>query len=265
MKTKQWAMLVSLCAIVAAFSVGLAEAANGTLTINFKYKDATGVDQNLNYGFIYLRDATKNAPMEKFFSRADYILGGPASSYNGKITVPVPAGKYFVRVLQRKYIGGVTRPYGPPETGDLTWYQPTPITIVAGQTLDLGTQYATIFGGPITITGTVKDASGTPLAGRYVRAQTEPCYGDKTTDINQCGPVHFRALQPTDANGRYTLELRDPGTYYLYTFASRDTAPGCGGNCAPPIVGTGYPTYMGAPQSITTQAGDNLTADIVTY
>ena len=25
------------------------------------------------------------------------------------------------------------------------------------------------------------------------------------------------ALQPTDVNGKYTLVLRDPGTYYIYT------------------------------------------------
>jgi len=143
MMTKRWAMLISLCAMLSMFSVGLAEAANGTLTVTFKYKDpTTQIDQNLNNGYIYLRDAAKPAPMEKFFSKADYILGGAAS--NGKITVPVPAGKYFIRVLQRKVVGLTPRPYGPPETGELTWFQTTPITILAGVTLDLGPTYSTL-------------------------------------------------------------------------------------------------------------------------
>src|SRR6266498_3670694 len=112
MKMRQLAAFISFCAMLTMLSVGLAEAANGTLSATFKYRDpATGLDQNLNYGYIYLHDATKNAPMEKFFSRADYILGGPASTSNGKITVNVPAGKYYIRLLQRNVSGGVTRPY----------------------------------------------------------------------------------------------------------------------------------------------------------
>lgn len=267
MKTLRLAALILICAALTIFSAGLAEAANGTLKVTFKYKDsATGVEQNLNYGFIYLHDAARPAPMEKFFSKPDYILGGPASSINGKLTVSVPAGTYYVRLVQRKSLGGTTRPYGPPETGDLSWFQTTPVTITAGVTLDLGTKYASPFGSTITITGTIKNASGTPLPGRYVRAQTVPCYDDGVNNnINQCGPVKIMAQQPTDVNGTYTLELRDPGTYYLYTYSSRNTTPGCGGFCAPPIVGTGYPTYSAVPQPITVQTGDRLTADIVTF
>ena len=55
------------------FSVGHAEAATH-LKYTFKSKDpATGVVTNLSYGFLYLRDATKPPPMEKYFSKADYI------------------------------------------------------------------------------------------------------------------------------------------------------------------------------------------------
>ncbi len=271
MKTKLWTTLISLCVMFAIFNAGLAEGAGtGTLKFTFKYKDpTTQVDQNLNYGYIYLHDAAKPAPMEKFLSKADYILGGPASTINGKITAPVPAGKYYIRVLQRKVVGGVTRPYGPPEAGDLTWFQTTPITITAGATLDLGTKYANPFGTAITITGSVKNYSGVPLAGRYVRATTVPCvetnyctndgaYCDQWT--NQCGTVKFMALQPTDANGTYTLQLRGPGTYYLSTITSWDTTIGCSGYCAPAIIGTGY-----SPQAITVQTGDSKTVNLVGY
>ena len=262
MKTNRWAVLFSLCAILTMFSVGPAEAANGTLTVTFKYKDpATQVDQNLNYAFIYLHDATKPAPMEKFLSKADYILGGPTSTVNGKITVPVPAGKYYIRVLQRKVLGGATRPYGPPEGGDLTWFQTSPVTIVAGATLDLGTRYATPFGTAITITGTVKDHNGTPLVGRYVRATTEPCYeAGYDWGSNQCGPVKFMALNPIDADGKFTLYLRDAGNYFLSLLYSWDTTIGCSGYCAPQIIGTGT-----QPLPVSVQMGEAKNLDWVPW
>jgi hypothetical protein len=189
--------------------------------------------------------------MEKFFSKADYIFG-PSAYSNGQIIASVPAGTYYIRVLQRKVITGVTKPYGPPETGDLT----------SGTTLDLGMKFALPFASaPITITGTVKNHSGTPLAGRYVRATTEPCYeGGYDWGPNYCGPVKFLALRPTDANGAYTLELRDPGTYYLSIFSSWDTSPGCSGYCAAQIIGTGI-----NPQPVTVQTGEHKTVDIVPF
>jgi hypothetical protein len=266
MKTKQWVAHLSLCALfcVLLFSAIFSEAATGTLTVTFKYKDpATGVEQNLNYGFIYLHDATYPAPMEKFFSKADYILGGPTSTFNGKITVPAPVGTYYVRVLQRKVVGGVTRPYGPPEEGDYSWFQTSPITITAGTTLDLGTKYAKPFSAaPITITGTVKSASGAPMAGRYVRAQTEPCKAPiNCTDSgceqygNECGPTKFLAQETTDADGNYTLLLADSGTYYLYTS---------------PCLLSGHnqsdPTrclYTAAPGPVTVIRGDSKTVNMV--
>ncbi|HEX5774151.1 MAG TPA: carboxypeptidase-like regulatory domain-containing protein, partial [Geomobilimonas sp.] len=132
--------------------------------------------------------------------------------------------------------------------------------ITAGGTLDLGTKYANPYGSTITITGTIRNSSGAPLAGRYVRAHTEPCLqGGIDYGPNQCGPVKFLALQPTDANGRYTIVLRDPGTYYVSTFSSWDTSPGCSGYCAAPIIGTGY------PQPVSVQMGENRAVDIVSY
>lgn len=265
MKAKNLAVLFSLIACLTIFRAGFAEAASGTLQVSFVYKDpATGAAQNLTYGYIYLRNAANPAPMEKFFSKADYILGGPAAnSNNGNYTVTVPAGNYYVRLTQRKVTGGPARPYGPPEAGDFTWFQTTPVTITAGATLNLGTVYANPFGSAITITGTVKNTSGTPLAGRFVRAQTVPCYTDGYNgNVNNCGPVKLMALQPTDANGKYTLQLRDPGAYYLYTFSSWDTTANYN---APAISGTAYPTYTGAPQTLTVKSGDNITADIVAY
>lgn len=257
MKTIRWAVLVLIGANLGIFSVGPTEAAAGTLKYTFKYKDpTTGVVTNLTNGFVYLHDASKPPPMEKYFSKADYI--NLSSFGNGIYSwATAPAGTWYVRVTQRK--GGVTRPYGPPENGDYTWIQTFPVTIPASGTLDLGTLWAVPFGpAPITITGTVKNAGGAPLAGRYVRAQTEPCREDGYNyDINQCGPVKDLALQPTDAAGKYTIVLRDPGTYYIYTSPClTDTYDAYTGNRCP---------YSAAPNPVTVKIRDTKTVDIIAY
>jgi hypothetical protein len=263
MNIKRWVAPVLFCALLAILMSSRAEAADGTLKVTFKYKDpTTGVDQNLNSGYIYLHDATRSAPMEKFFSKADYIFG-PANLWNGKYSYNVPAGNYFIRLLQRKVVAGATRPYGPPEAGDLTWFQTTPVTIVAGATLDLGTKYALPFSSsPVTITGTVKSPDGTPLEGRYVRAQTEACLEPvNCTDTaceqygNECGPTKFPARQTTDAGGNYTLLLADAGTYYIYT----SPCLMAGHNQNDPI----RCRHSAAPAPVTVIRGDVITADIV--
>jgi predicted CXXCH cytochrome family protein len=195
---------------------------SGTLKFAFTTTDpATGANSALLRAFTYLRNATKPPPMERFFTRADYIFA-PSSSADGSYTITgVPSGSYFIRINQRADAAQQTSngALGPPSLGDLTWMQTAPITISTGQTLDLGTLNAYPFASaPITITGTVRSLNGVPLAGRYVRAQTEPCMNDGWNDkINQCGPDKNLALQPTDANGKYTILLRDPGAYYIYT------------------------------------------------
>jgi hypothetical protein len=177
--------------------------------------------------------------------------------------VPVPAGNYYIRVLQRKVVGAVTRPFGPPEAGDLTWFQTTPITIGASATLDLGTKYALPFSSsPVTITGTVTSSSGTPQVGRYVRAQTVPCIAPLNCTGtgceqygNECGPTKFLAQQTTDAAGNYTLLLANPGTYYLYTspclMAGHNQKDGA--RC----------WYTAAPAPVTVINGDSKTVNMV--
>jgi hypothetical protein len=256
MKMKLWAVLISLFAIMSMLLPTPADAATGTLKYTFKYRNPdTGVETNLPYGYVYLHNASKPPPMEKFFSRADYI--NIASFGNGNYSdAYVPEGTWYIRITQRK---GANRPNGPPEEGDYTWMQTAPITIVAGQTLNLGTLYAYPFGSsPITISGTVKNQNGSPLAGRYVRAQTEPCYDDGyNNNINQCGPAKYLALQPTDAGGKYTLQLKDPGTYYIYTSPciTADHDDYSGNRCR----------YTAAPGPVMVKIRDAKTVDMVVY
>lgn len=213
---------VSLLTAVLLFYSGLA-LANGTIRVTFKYKDESGAEQPLTYAYLYLRDSTNPPPVEKYYKNADYIFG--PSDYLGRISASVPEGTYFVRLTRRKVLQGATRPLGPPEAGDYTWIDYKQITVTTGSVIDLGTKYAFFFGEPlIKITGVIKDRySGAPLAGRYVRAQTEPCieadYSSENpnewVDSNNCGPVKYLALQKTDAQGRYTLLMNVPGTYYI--------------------------------------------------
>jgi hypothetical protein len=195
-------------------------AANGTIRVTFKSKDGNGVEQPLTNASLYLRSGTEEPPLEKFFKSADYIFG-PSSSL-GLINASVPAGTYYIRLTRR--VDGTKRPLGPPEAGDYTWTDYKKITVVNNTVTDLGIKYAVPFAQPISITGVVKDQNtGAPLAGRFVRAQTEPCieadYSSwdpaEWVDSNRCGEEIHLAQQQTDAQGRYTLLLQNPGTYYI--------------------------------------------------
>ena len=236
--------------------------ATGTLTVTFKYTDSNNVQQPLAYAYVYLHNAAEGPPMEKIFTPPDFILG--PSDANGRISASVSAGTYYIRITRRKNLGSAARPLGPPEAGDYTWTQLTTVTITDGSVTDLGTKYASFFKPAITITGTIKDDKGNPLAGRYVRAQTDPCisasYGPYNPDQhgpNRCGPVKYLALERTDANGKYLMNLKTAGTYYIYE-----------SQC----LGDQHQEYVGNPVcvgtnggTVTVNPGDNKTMNIVVY
>jgi hypothetical protein len=261
-------VLFSLCVILNVWSVNFAEAGTGTFKFTFKYQDpATGLVTAIPTAYVYLHDAAKPPPMEKYFSMANEILWGGIGY--GNYQVAMPEGTWYVRINQRADATkrNVKGAKGPPKAGDLTWTSAVPMTIKAGQVVDLGTIYASPFNGSqTTLTGTVKNASGVPLAGYYVRVQTEPCiyntncgyngtYCEGST--NQCGPAKYISLA-TEASGSFSVRLRDAGTYYLYaTTCFPDGNPGCNGFCAPDCVGYAYPT------AITVQKGDIKTVNIV--
>ena len=214
------ALTFSLAAVL--LCSGITEAANGTVRVTFKYRDGNGVEQPLPYAYLYLRLGTEGPPLEKYFKSADYIFG--ASDSLGRINASVPEGTYYIRLTRRGQLVGPLRPLGPPEAGDYTWTDYKKITVVANTVIDLGIKYAVPFAGPITITGAIKDsATGAPLAGRFVRAQAEPCieadYSSwdpaEWVDSNRCGEEIYLAQQQTDAQGKYTLLLKKPGTYYI--------------------------------------------------
>jgi hypothetical protein len=206
---------IALCSFIIGMTISSNSlaVASGTLTVTFKYKDSSGFEQPLSGAYIYLQDGSKMPPVEKYFVNAPYIYG--PSSPSGVISASVPEGSYYIRITKRDPLSGNTNKLGPPEPTDYTWNQTTPITISANVTTNLGIQYADSL--PITVTGAITNSSGAPVAGLYVRAQTVPCYTDGYNyNVNQCGPVKLLALQRTGADGRFTIKLRDPGTYYIY-------------------------------------------------
>jgi hypothetical protein len=208
----KWIAFCSFIMVMTISSNGLA--GSGTLTATFKYKDSSGFEQPLAGAYVYFQDASKNPPLEKYFVNSSYIYG--PSSATGWISASVPEGSYYIRITKRDPLSGNTNKLGPPEPSDYTWNQIDPVTISANVTTDLGTKYPDPL--PITVTGVITNYfTGVPVAGRYVRAQTEPCYSDGyNNNVNNCGPVKFLALQRTDSDGRFTIKLRDPGTYYIY-------------------------------------------------
>jgi hypothetical protein len=227
---------IALCSFILGMTISSNSlAGSGTLTVTFEYKDSSGFAQPLSSAYVYLQDASKKLPLEKYFVSTPYIYG--PSSPSGLISASVPEGSYYIRITRRDPLSGNTNKLGPPEPTDYTWSQTTPITISANVTTALGIIYADSL--PITITGVITNYSGAPVAGLYVRAQPEPCIADGyNNNVNKCGPVKFLALQRTGADGRFTIRLRDPGTYYIYqTSCLRDygdqyTGNPCMGSCS---------------------------------
>jgi hypothetical protein len=232
--------------VMAISSDGLA-GGSGTLTATCKYFDANGVEQPLSSAYVYLHDESKKPHVDRSFNKPSYILGPSDSS--GRVSASVPEGSYYIRITKRNPKNESANRVGPPEPMDYTWSQAKTITIRADATTDLGIKYAGLFTAPITVTGAVTRTTGDPAAGLYVSVQTDP--------VNQCGPDKILARKRTDANGKYTLALRDPGTYYVYVGTCRSGQGGSLSGAGPCVV-----DYGGM---VTVNLGETKTLNIVTY
>ncbi len=220
MPLKKWVSFFLVFAFWAALFAGMAEA-NGTLTATFLYKDANNITHPLDHAYVYLHVYPQGFPIkEKYFRKAQYVLG--PSDANGNISVSVPEGAYKVRITRRAPLTATptrAQAYGPPNTGDYSLHITGAITVTTNSTVSLGTQYAAVFGpapAPITVSGQVKNSVGQPLSGWYVHAEVSAIWCP-----NGAGPRAgaVPALAPTDANGNYTIKLPSAGTYYFYAAA----------------------------------------------
>ncbi len=219
----------------------------GIVTVTAKYID-NGIEKPLENAYLYLHDSTRKPhPQQSVFNKPHYVLGPSDSS--GKISQRVAAGTYVVRITKRNDTSTATD-VGAPQSRDYTWKPSTTITITANATTDLGTAYASLYSPSTVITGTVTLQTGELQAGRYIRAVDTPCLtvDGYIYDLQQCGSNKPAAVKRTDANGQFTLELKDPGTFYIYTSTCRG-GEGCTGEFA---------------GSVTAQSGETKTLNIVT-
>ncbi len=199
--------------VVFMFTVALssvAAEANGTLTATVLYNG-----QPLQGAYVYLQNGSQLSPREQYYQSAAYILG--PSDATGHISVSAPNGNWYVRITKR---ASYPSTYGPPYPGDYTWNyagsSPT-ITVTTNGVVALGAVNATIYGQEVTISGTVKGASGKVLSGWSVKAATVPCESGNWAyahSFNECGTSKHPAL--TDSNGNYTIKIENTGTYYVY-------------------------------------------------
>ena len=235
---KKWPVFFIVFILAAVLFAGIA-GANGTLTATVYYNS-----QPLQYAYVYLHvyPPLGATIKETYFRNAQHILGPTNSS--GYISASVPEGTYKVRITRRAPLTTVptlAQAYGPPKPGDYTWKeQGGAITIATNSTVNLGAINTAPFSStpapaPITISGKATTCSGTPWAGVYIMATTQYCtpsitdcggYGCWTGLYNACPGQKFPAQQLTDSNGNYTIELANPGTYYIYAMPAPESQAG---------------------------------------
>ena len=179
--------------VVLMFTVVLsavAAEANGTITATVLYSG-----QPVSGAYMYLQSGSQLSPRELYYHNASYILG--PSNASGIISASVPAGAYYVRITKRT--GSGVSYLGPPYPGDYIWIyaaNPPTVTVTDNGTLALGTVSATSYE-TITLSGTVKGASGKVLAGWAVKAATVPCEsGNWSYAHSLCASRGARRLSP---------------------------------------------------------------------
>lgn len=218
---KKLLLFSAVCLAVLLSAVGAM--AGGTLTATFIYNGGAG-DQPLSGAYAYLHVYPQGSPiMEKYFRKAQYILG--PSDANGNFLVSVPDGTYRVMLIRRAPLGSTpASAYGPPKVGDYIWFDyGAPVTVASGSTTALGSVYASIFGqggAAATISGTVTEG-GDPKAGWFVVASSAPFVpGYWYWSLPAQTGIKYPAPALTDQNGNYTINLSSPGTYFLYAMPS---------------------------------------------
>ena len=202
---------------------------------------------------------------------------GPSDA-SGNISVSVAAGVYYVRVIKRAtacpytYCSGNYGLLGPPYTGDYIWHSTGTVSVPASSAVSLGAVNADIYGRPVTITGTVKGASGKVLAGWAVKAATVPCESGNWSyahSFNECGAAKYPAF--TDANGNYTITIKDAGTYYVYASPALNFAnagyPGGYPTCATAVgcEACGSYFYYNCPTSVASAGATGVNVVVPGY
>ncbi|HEY5998992.1 MAG TPA: hypothetical protein VI078_06760 [bacterium] len=139
------------------------------------------------------------------------LLGGTGP--DGKFSVELPAGTYFLAAARRKGGGAL----GPLQVGDLHGYfDGNPLTLRAGQKAMITVQLteklrqaevrAVPAAGSTGVRGRILDPAGKPVPGVFAFA---------TTDPNLIGAMPPHRSRPVGGDGAYFIELPRGGTYYV--------------------------------------------------
>ncbi len=259
--------IIAVMAFSVMFSAGQKAAEALILSATVQYNG-----QPLSGAYVYYRPAGQT-PLGQYFNSSATICGPTDASGNISCSIASP-GAYDVMVRKPSAYhyycpmsdcGPIY--YGPPVAGDYIWQNRGSVTL--NQDMDLGIINTTVYGGivPITISGTVKGASGKPLAGWAVKAATVPCESGNWAyahSFNECGAMKYPAW--TDANGNYTVTVGTAGAYYVYASPTLNFAntnyPGGYPTCTTAVgcEACGDYYYFNCPVSVTSSVtGENIT------
>lgn len=177
-----------------------------------------------------------------------YAMSVP-SDENGRFTLALPPGSYYLLARLRQHGGAVT---GPLRAGDFIGYAPeNPLRVGADQLatavvplLEVPEKVerlaATLFGGTV-LRGRIVTRTGAPVAGARAVLYAEAQMFNRPLFVSQ----------PSDADGRFLLSFPEGGTYYL---AARQQLGGA------PAPGELYGTYDGSPDhSLVVATGEERT------
>jgi hypothetical protein len=223
------------------------EIKTGFVTGQFMIKDNGPL---ANGQAFFFSDATGPAPSEtKYWRVPDHVI---ALDGNGRFSVELPAGKYYIGVIRR---ASGRQHIGPPAEGDLflgtqgvEGKQIATYLVKIGEKTDIGVlsgaapfRRAAVQYGPGTtaIEGTVLFPDGKPAEGALVFGYLSPTMVGKPTFVSE----------RTGKDGKYILRVNTGGRYYLKV---RDIYGG-----GPPAAGSIMGAYgQEKPTEVAAKAGE---------
>ncbi len=182
-----------------------------------------------------------STPLEEtyvFVFKEDQDLYGPAfakagpTGPDGGFELSLPPGRYIL--VARKRTGGDTG--GPVASGDYRSKPVGPLTVKAGQTLDLSFLVEKKEGESKTLPAREQQETKTGISGRIVDSEGKPVAGARVhvyTYVQMSERPKY-VSDDTGPDGRYAIFLPEGGTYYL---AARNKFGG------PPKLGDLYGRY----------------------
>lgn len=175
-----------------------------------------------------------------------YAMSVP-SDQDGRFSLPLPAGTYYLLARLRQQGGMVT---GPLRAGDFIGYaEQNPVQVANDRMVELSIPLLEV---PEKVDRLADSLfGGTSLKGRIVTRDGRPVSGARAILYNEAQMLNrpLYVSQPSDEDGRFVISFPLGGTYYL---AARQQLGGA------PAPGELYGTYDATPDhSLTVTTGDH--------